>query len=230
MFFSHPQEKRTTSNCRKSEGETSSYNCMLEVRYLPALIVPLLSVCVTNNTDKTFSMFSRDPSRTLTLSQHCTRHTQWATIMSMWACFPPPFSIHWYAAFSAMGKLAWAFVSNRRAVCSIFTKQAFYSLNLPGKSYVPQVGVGLVRIAYFNIISQKLCLCIPFDIPAAITLHMYNLSVHDKHERVHRGFSYPANFVWWDQDLQKSFYGLFPALYYRSILNDQFVYVIGVWY
>ena len=66
--------------------------------------------------------------------------------------------------------------------------------------------------------------------PASTTFHMYNLSVHDKDERVHRGFSYPANFVWWDKDLQKSFYGLFPALYYRSILTDNFALVIGVWY
>ena len=34
-------------------------------------MVPLLSVRVTDNTEKTFSMFSRDPSRYLTLSQHC---------------------------------------------------------------------------------------------------------------------------------------------------------------
>ena len=58
---------------------------------------------------------------------------------------------------------------------------------------------------------------------------MYNLSVHDKHERVHRGFSYPAIFVLCDYVLVKSFYGLFPALYYRSTLNDHFVFVIGVW-
>ena len=38
------------------------------------------------------------------------------------------------------------------------------------------------------------------------------------------------NFVWWDYYLQKSFYGLLPAFYYRSILNDNFVFVIGVWY
>ena len=113
-------------------------------------MVPLLSVRVTNNTEKTFNMFSRDPTRSLTLSQHCTRHAQWATNVSMWACFPPPFSIHWYAAFSAMGKLTWAFFSNWRAVCSIFTKQAFYSLKPPGKSYVPQVGVLIVRMAYFR--------------------------------------------------------------------------------
>ena len=49
-----------------------------------------------------------------------------------------------------MGKLAWAFVSNKRAVFSISTKQAFYSLKPPGKSYVPQVGVRLVRMAYFR--------------------------------------------------------------------------------
>ena len=113
-------------------------------------MVPLLSVRVTNNTEKTFSMFSKDPSRSFTLSQHWIRHAQWATNMSMWACFPPPFSIHWYAAFSAMGKLAWAFVSNVRTVCLISTKQAFYSLKPPGKSYVPQVGVRLVRMAYFR--------------------------------------------------------------------------------
>ena len=41
---------------------------------------------------------------------------------------------------------------------------------------------------------------------------------------------YTANFVWWDLVLQKSFYGLFPALYYLSTLNDHFVLVIGVWY
>ena len=113
-------------------------------------MVPLLSVRVTNNTEKTFSMFSRDLSRTLTLSQHCTRHVQWAINMSMWACFHPPFSIHWYAAFSAMGKYAWEFVSKGRAVWSISTKQAFYSLKPPGKSYVPQEGVRLVRMAYFR--------------------------------------------------------------------------------
>ena len=161
-------------------------------------MVPLHSVCVTNNTEKTFSMFSRDPSRSLTLSQHSTRHAHWATNMSVWACFPPPFSIHWYAAFSAMGKLAWAFVSNGRAVCSISTKQAFYSLKPPGKSYVPQVGVPLIRMAYFrfyNFTKNRVCVAL-FDIPATITLHMYNLSVHDKHDRVHQGFSYPANFVW----------------------------------
>ena len=113
-------------------------------------MVPFLSVRSTNNTEKTFSMFSRDTSRSLTLSQHCTRHAQWATNMSMWACFSPPFSIHCYAAFSAKGKLAWAFASNGRAVCSISTKQAFYSLKPPGKSYVPQVGVRLVTMAYFR--------------------------------------------------------------------------------
>ena len=150
MFFSHPQEKRTTCNCQKSEGGTSSYNCMVEVRKLPPLMVPLLSVRVTNNTEKTFSMFSRDPSRSRTLSQHCTRHAHWATNMSMWACFNPPFSIHWYAAFSAMGKLTWAFECNGRAVCTISTKQACYALKPSGKSYVPQVGVRLVRMAYFR--------------------------------------------------------------------------------
>ena len=150
MFLSHPHGKRTTCNCRKSDGGTSSYNCMVEVRSLPPLMVPLLSVRVTNNTEKTFSMFSSDPSRSLTWSQHCIRHAQWATNMSMWACFPPPFSIHWYAVFSAMGKLAWTFLSFGRAVSTLSTKQAFYSMKPPSKSYVPQVGVRLVRMAYFR--------------------------------------------------------------------------------
>ena len=52
-------------------------------------MVPLLSVRVTNNTEKTFNMFSKDPSRSLTLCQHCTRHAQWATNVSMWARLPP---------------------------------------------------------------------------------------------------------------------------------------------
>ena len=162
-------------------------------------MVPLLSIRVTNNTEKTFSMFSRDPYRSLTLSQHCTRHAQWAINMSMLSCFPPPFSIHSYAVFFAMGKLAWAFASNGRAVCSISTKQAYNSLKPPGKSYVPQVGVRLVRMAYFRFYKlPKLisCSCIPFRHISAITLQMYNFSVHDKHERVHRGFCYLANFVW----------------------------------
>ena len=125
-------------------------------------MVPLLSICVTNNTEKTFSMFSGVPSRSLTLSQLCARHAQWAANMSMWACFLPTFSILWYAAFSAMEKLAWAFVSNGRAVCSISFKQAFYSLKPPGKSYVLQVGVPLVRMAYFRFYNfPKSCLCSP---------------------------------------------------------------------
>ena len=131
-------------------------------------MVPLLSVRVSNNTEKTFSMFSRDPSRSFTLSQHCTLHVQWATNMSMWACFLPPFSIHWYAAFSAIGKLAWAFVSNGRAVCSISTKQAFYSLKPPSKSYVPQIGVRLVRMACFRFYNFP---TIVFDSPFRHTSH-----------------------------------------------------------
>ena len=89
-----------------------------------------------------------------------------------------------------MGKLAWAFVSNGRAICSIFAKQAFFSLKPPDKSYVPQVGVRLVRMAnfrFYNFQINRVCIA-RFDIPDAITLHMYNLSVHNKHERVHRGF------------------------------------------
>ena len=39
---------------------------------------------------------------------------------------------------------------NGRAVCSVSTKQACYALKPPGKSYVPQVGVRLVRMAYIR--------------------------------------------------------------------------------
>ena len=65
--------------------------------------------------------------------------------------FHRPSSIHWYAMFSAMKKLAWAIVSNFRAVCSISTKQAFWCLKQPGKSYVPLVGVCLVRTAFWSL-------------------------------------------------------------------------------
>ena len=34
MFFSRPQGKSTRCNCRKSEGGTSSYNCMIEVQHV----------------------------------------------------------------------------------------------------------------------------------------------------------------------------------------------------
>ena len=81
----------------------------------------------------------------------------------MWACFPPTFSIHWYAAFSAMEKFAWAFVSNGRAVCSISTKQAFYTLKPPGKSYVTRVGVRVVRMACFRFYNfPKIVFVFPF--------------------------------------------------------------------
>ena len=66
-----------------------------------------------------------------------------------------------------MGKLVWAFVSNGRTVCSISTKQAFYSLIAPGKSYVPQVGVRLVRMAYFRF----------YNVPLRKSSH-YGMSAH----------------------------------------------------
>ena len=83
-----------------------------------------------------------------------------------------------------MEKLAWSFVSNGRAVCSFSTKQAFYSLKPPGKSYVSQVGVRLIIMAYFRLYNfpklKNHVYIASFDIPAAITLHIYNVSVHDK--------------------------------------------------
>ena len=180
-------------------GGTSSYNCMGEVRKLPPLNVPLLSVRVTHNTEKTFSMFSRDPSRSLTLCQHCNQHAQWATNVSMWACFPPPFSIHWYAAFSAMGKLAWAFVSNGRAVCSISTKQAFYTLKPPGKSYVPQVGVRLVRMACFRFYYFPIsCLCSPSRHTSRDNIARVQSQRSWQTWTCTPRLQLPANFVWWD--------------------------------
>ena len=126
-------------------------------------MIPLLTVHVTHNTEKTFSMFSRDPSRSLTLSQHVPdAHSEPQTCQC--GHVSPNHSPYIDMLRSLpWKKLAWAFVSNGRAVCSISTKQAFYSLKPPGKSYVPQVGVRLVRMAYFRfIISQKSCLCSPF--------------------------------------------------------------------
>ena len=63
---------------------------------------------------------------------------------------PPTILQHWYAMFSDMRKLAWPFVSNLRAVCSISTKQAFWCLKQPGKSHVPLVGVWIVRKAFWS--------------------------------------------------------------------------------
>ena len=52
--------------------------------------------------------------------------------------------------------MAWAFVSNGRAVRSISAKQAFYSLKPSGKSYVPQVGFREVSTDFYlpSIIAQ----------------------------------------------------------------------------
>ena len=49
--------------------------------------------------------------------------------------FPPTILHTLICCVLCLEKLAWAFVSNGRAVCSISTKQAFYSLKPPGKSY-----------------------------------------------------------------------------------------------
>ena len=97
-----------------------------------------------------------------------------------------------------MGKLARTFVSTLRAVCPISTKQAFHSMKRPGKSCVPKIGVVPRKngIFYFMYFPKNCALIARIDIPASITLHVYNPSVQDKNERVHRGISYTANFVW----------------------------------
>ena len=58
------------------------------------------------------------------VSTLCLKRTMSKDSLSV-GMFHRPSSIHLYAMFSAMRKLAWAFVSNLRAVCSISTKQAF---------------------------------------------------------------------------------------------------------
>ena len=113
-------------------------------------MVPLLSVSVTNNTEKhsACSLGTRlGPSLCLNIVSDTNSEPQ---TCQCGQASPEPISIHSYAAFSAMGKMAWAFVSNVRAACSISTKQDFYSLKPAGKSFVPQVGVCLVRMAYFR--------------------------------------------------------------------------------
>ena len=69
-FHVHKRNVRHVTT-RKGRG-TSLYTCTVEECQLPTLVVPLLSVRVTYNTKKTFSTFSRDLSRSLTLIQHCT--------------------------------------------------------------------------------------------------------------------------------------------------------------
>ena len=54
----------------------------------------------------------------------CLKRTMSQESLSV-GMFHRPSSKHCYAMFSAMRKLAWAFVSNLRAVCSISTKLAF---------------------------------------------------------------------------------------------------------
>ena len=128
-------------------GWPSPYNGTVEVCQLCTLVVHLLSVSVMYNTKKTFSTFSRDLNRSMTFFQHCTWNTQWAKKIWDVGMFHRPFSIHWYAMLSAMGKLVWVFVSNLLAVCLISTKQAVYYLKWLCKSYVQQVGVCLLRTA-----------------------------------------------------------------------------------
>ena len=96
-----------------------------------------------------------------------------------------------------MGKLARALVSNLLAVYPISTKQAFHSLKRRCKSCVLQISVVPRKNGIFYFMQfPKICVHVArFDIPSAITLHVYTPSVQDKHERVHRGISYPANFV-----------------------------------
>ena len=75
MLFTRSQGKRTTCDCRQGEGDPF-VQCIVEVCQLLTLMVPFVSVRVTNKTKEVISMFSGDRSRSLTLFQHCALNEQ----------------------------------------------------------------------------------------------------------------------------------------------------------
>ena len=126
-------------------------------------MVPLLSVRVTNNTQKTFSMFFRDPSRSLTLSQHCIRHAQWTTHMSMWACLHPPFSIHFMLHSLPWENWHWHLSLTDGPFAQFPPNKLSIVWNLLANPMCLRYVCALKewRIIDF-IISQKSCMCSPF--------------------------------------------------------------------
>ena len=143
--------------------------------------------------------------------------------------FHRPSSIHWYAMFSAMRKLAWAFVSNLRAVCSISTKQAFWCLKQPGKSYVPLVGVWLVRTAFLNFYHlPNLHLFSPFrhsglyNIAHVQSQHMWQTSTCTPRHQL------PSKLRLMRLELRKYFLRTFTCLLLSFYISDHFAFVICV--
>ena len=126
-----------------------------------------------------------------------------------------------------MRKLAWAFVSNLRAVLLNFNQTSFLMFETTW-----QIPCATCRcVARKNSILKplsftKICTNLAhFDIPAFITLHTYNLSICDRRQHVHRGLSCPANFVWrevpvviWTSAIPRCFRGFsiscLPVKYY----------------
>ena len=130
--------------------------------------------------------------------------------------FHRPSSISWYAMFSAMRKLPREFVSNLRAVCSISTKQAFWPLKQPGKSYVILVGVCVIRKAFWSfIIYQNLHLFSPFrhssldNIAHVQSQHMWQML------RCTLRHQLPSKLRLLRLELRDTFYGLISLFYYH---------------
>ena len=170
-------------------------------------MVPFLSVRVTYNTKKVISMFSGDGSRSVTLFQHCTWKEQWATKVSVLA-----------------------FVSNLRAVCSISTKQAFWCLKQPGKSYVPLVGVCLVRTAFWSLYRlPNLHLFSPFRHSG-----LYNIAnVQSQHIMWQTStctprHQLPGKLHLMRLGLREYFRWTFTCLLLSSYISDHFAFVICV--
>ena len=73
LYFFHVHKGNVRHVMARKGRGTSLYTCTDEMCQLPTIVVHLLSiVCVTYNTKKTFSTFSRDLSRSFILFQHCT--------------------------------------------------------------------------------------------------------------------------------------------------------------
>ena len=143
--------------------------------------------------------------------------------------FDRPSSIHWYAMISAMRKFAWAFVSNVRAVCSISTKQDFWCSKQPGKSYVPLIGVCLVRrhIEAF-IIYPNLHLFSPFrysgldNIAGVQSQHMWQMSTCTPRHQL------PSKLRLMRLGLGEYFLRTFNSLLLSFYISDHFAFVICV--
>ena len=127
-------------------------------------MVPLLSVRVTNNTEKTFSMFSIDPSRSwLCLNIVPDRNSEPQT------CQSGHVSPHHSPYIDMLHSLPWENWHGHLSLTDVPFAQfppnkLFYSLKPPCKYYVPQVGVRLVKMAYYRVNNfPKSCLCSPYQ-------------------------------------------------------------------